>query len=47
MLTWLAENPQGKGGRHEYMLETYGLTAGGVRRRFAWYTDRYGVTTSA
>jgi hypothetical protein len=45
MLTWLAENPQGKGGRHEYSLETYGFTADGVRRRFAWYTDRYGVTT--
>jgi hypothetical protein len=45
MLTWLADNPQGKGGRHEYSLDTYGLSADGIRRRFAWYTDRYGVTT--
>jgi hypothetical protein len=47
MLTWLADNPQGKGGRHEYSLGTFGLSADGVRRRFAWYTDRYRVATGA
>ncbi|MEM0952722.1 MAG: sulfotransferase [Pseudomonadota bacterium] len=32
-------NPKGKHGKHEYDLASYGLTAGEVKERFAFYTD--------
>ena len=31
MVKLLAENPQGKHGKHVYSLEEFGLTAAGVR----------------
>lgn len=37
----LAENPQGKHGRHVYSLEEFGLTADGVRGHFKDYCERY------
>ena len=41
MTRLLADNPQGKHGKHEYSLEKFGLTAEGVRRHFKDYYDRY------
>jgi hypothetical protein len=38
-----AENPQGKHGAHSYTAEQYGLTPEGLRRRFGFYIDRFGV----
>lgn len=34
-------HPQGEHGTHEYDLETYGLTEGGILDRFAFYTERF------
>jgi hypothetical protein len=43
MLTWLAENPQGKFGKHEYNLEQYGLSVDGLAPRFERYLSQYDV----
>lgn len=43
MQAWLDDNPQGKFGRHEYELDQFGLTPGGVRQRFDRYLSRYEV----
>jgi hypothetical protein len=40
---YMAANPKGKHGRHEYRLEEYGLTADGVRADFAEYIERYRI----
>ncbi len=42
MRAYLAENPKGKFGKHEYSLEEFGLSADMVRERFADYGNRYG-----
>lgn len=39
----LADNPQGKHGKHVYSLEEYGLTKEAVRRRFGDYIDAYRI----
>lgn len=36
-----AAHPQGEHGTHDYELETYGLTEGRIRDRFATYTERF------
>jgi hypothetical protein len=43
MRGWLAANPQGKHGRHQYSLERFGLTAEEVDRATASYRERFGV----
>ena len=43
MRAWLADNPQGKFGRHTYKLDRYGLTPEGLRPRFERYLSRYAV----
>jgi hypothetical protein len=43
MRAWLADNPQGKFGKHEYALEQFGLTAERVRSMFEPYLSRYEV----
>jgi hypothetical protein len=43
MRTWLAENPQGKHGVHEYDPAVLGVTDEAVRRAFAPYMARYGL----
>jgi hypothetical protein len=43
MTRLLAENPQGKHGKHVYSLEEFGLTADGVRAHFKDYCERYGI----
>ena len=47
MNAYLAGNPKGKHGRHEYSLEEYGLTKEGVRRRFKDYVERFDIPTKA
>jgi hypothetical protein len=37
------ENPQGKHGAHQYTPEQFGLDPGRIRRRFAAYTERFGI----
>ncbi len=41
MRDWLADNPQGKHGRHSYDLQTFGLDAARLRERFGFYYQRY------
>jgi hypothetical protein len=43
MSAWLADNPQGKFGKHEYALGQFGLTADQVRSKFERYLSRYRV----
>jgi hypothetical protein len=43
----LAENPQGKHGKHVYSLEEFGLTAEGVRAHFKDYCERYRIPVKA
>jgi hypothetical protein len=43
MQSWLADNPQGKFGRHEYKLGEYGLTPDQVRGMFERYLSKYEV----
>ena len=39
----LADNPQGKHGKHVYSLEEFGLTATGVRHHFRDYCERFDI----
>ena len=39
----LAENPQGKHGKHVYSLDEFGLTAAGVRSHFRDYCERFDI----
>jgi Sulfotransferase family len=39
----LAENPQGKHGKHVYSLDEFGLTAAGVRAHFRDYCERFDI----
>lgn len=43
MGAWLADNPQGKFGRHEYKLAEFGRTAEEIRPLFERYLSRYEV----
>jgi hypothetical protein len=43
MRAWLADNPQGKFGRHEYRLAEFGRTAAEIRPLFDRYLSRYEV----
>lgn len=43
MRAFMAANPKGKHGKHEYDLAEYGLTREGVHERFASYIDRYRI----
>jgi hypothetical protein len=44
MADWLAANPRGKHGRHEYRLEDYGIRREDVDALFSDYVQRYGLT---
>lgn len=39
----VAENPQGKHGKHVYSLEEFGLTKAGVRAHFRDYCERFAI----
>ena len=43
MLAWLAENPQGKFGKHEYALDQYRLSVENLTPRFERYLSQYDV----
>ena len=43
MRSWLADNPQGKFGKHEYALDQFGLTPDRVRSMFERYLSHYEV----
>ncbi len=43
MRTWLADNPQGKFGKHEYKLAEYGLSVAEVAEKFEPYLTRYDI----
>ena len=43
MRSFMADNPKGKHGKHEYVLEEYGLTREGVHDRFSDYIDRFSI----
>ena len=43
MRAYLADNPQGKHGKHSYSLEEYGLTAEAVRERYADYCRKFRI----
>ena len=45
MRRFLADNPQGKHGKHTYTLEEFGLDRATERKRFRFYQDYYGVET--
>jgi hypothetical protein len=40
---WHREHPQHRHGEHRYSAADFGLTAGGMRERFAAYIDRFGI----
>jgi hypothetical protein len=46
MFKLLAEQPQGRHGRHNYSLAEFGLTAAWVRKRFRDYCERYSIPRS-
>ena len=43
MRAYMADNQQGKFGKHTYSLEPFGLDAGEISERFAPYVERFGV----
>ena len=43
MRQWRVANAREKQGRHEYRAEDFGVSAQGLRDRFAFYTDRFEV----
>lgn len=43
MAAFIAANPKGRFGTHDYRLEDYGLDAGAITERFAEYTARYDI----
>jgi len=44
---WIAANPKGKRGKHEYRLADYGLDAATVDALFAEYRRKFGVKSEA
>ncbi|TGD72566.1 sulfotransferase [Mangrovimicrobium sediminis] len=43
MHAYMAANPKGKHGSHQYNLADYGLSAGAIRERYRDYCERFGV----
>ena len=44
---YLRDKPKGKSGRHEYILEKYGLDEKVVREAYADYVEYYGTGPEA
>ena len=44
--TWIDNHPKTKHGVHEYTPEMFGLTTADLHRRFSFYIDRFGITTT-
>lgn len=47
MQAFMANNQQGKHGKHHYTLEEFGLTKEGVRAHFRDYSEKYGLVLPA
>jgi hypothetical protein len=47
MRTFLAANPQGKHGRHEYAPNTFGLDPLELEARFRAYSEYFGVPSES
>ena len=47
MQAYLANNPQGKHGRHSYSLEDYGLRSLQIRDRYKDYCERFNIAVEA
>jgi len=47
MQAWLADNPQGKFGKHEYRLAEYGRTESEIRKLFERYLADYAIEAEA
>lgn len=43
MQAWLSNNPKGRHGKHQYLLEDYGVNSGEVEELFQDYVVRYGL----
>jgi hypothetical protein len=43
MQAWIDGHPQREHGTHAYSAESFGLTTERLRRRFAFYSDRFGI----
>jgi hypothetical protein len=43
MRSFLADNPRGKHGAHQYRIEDFGMTLGQIRERFAGYCNQYDI----
>ena len=46
MKAWRNDTPKDKHGKHEYRPEDFGLSKEGLRERFRFYSDRFGVPTA-
>lgn len=46
MRDWIAANPRGKHGGHEYAAEDFGIDLAERKRALAFYTERFGVATA-
>jgi hypothetical protein len=47
MTRWRADTPREKHGSHSYDPADFGLSEAGLHERFRFYTDRFGVATTA
>ena len=45
MAAWLADNPQGKHGRHSYSLEGFGYSYGEIDEQFGDYISQFAIPT--
>jgi hypothetical protein len=43
MQAWIDDNRQGKHGGHDYAAEDFGLDVGDLRRRLAFYQERFSI----
>jgi hypothetical protein len=43
MQRWIDAHPQREHGTHTYSAEQFGLSTERLRRRFSFYTDRFGI----
>ncbi|MCU1594875.1 MAG: Sulfotransferase [Frankiales bacterium] len=45
MQAWIDSHPQREHGTHRYSAEEFGLSTAGLRRRFSFYSERFGIAT--
>lgn len=47
MTSLMSDNPKDKHGKHVYSLEEFGLTAGGVRKRYGEYIEKFKIPSKS